>query len=116
MGVTDWLPAFLLTLAFEVPIVAWALREQVGVPGAAALGIGAQVLTHPALWFCLPRFAPYALWVFAAETLVTLAEAGWYAAWLHQRGRPSPRRALVLAVATNLTSTLLGLGIAFLVG
>ena len=103
---TEWSEAFALTLALELPVVLWALRSSLGLGRALLVGLGAQALTHPALWFLLPRFEPWLLWVLCAEALVCAAEAGWYAAWLRHAGAADPRRAGLLALGANVLSTL----------
>ena len=96
--VEQWLPAFLLTLAFEAPIVLYALR------GLRARGAGwlllANGLTHPALWFVLPRFfEDYWAYVLVGEALVFATEALVYAAAL----RSLPRGALIAGVANGFS-------------
>ena len=93
----------------EAPIVVWGLIRPLGARDALLVAVGAQVLTHPALWFCLPRFEPYLAWVLAAEVLVTAVEAAWFAGWLRRAGHPSVRRAAGVALVANVVSTVFGL-------
>jgi hypothetical protein len=96
-------------MAIESPIVLAGLLRPLGLRNALLLAVSAQVLTHPALWFCLPRFEPYLAWVLAAELLVTGVEAAWFAAWLRRAGHTSVARAVAVACAANGVSTLFGL-------
>jgi hypothetical protein len=106
-----WAWAFVGTILLEVPLVA-ALTWPVWGPRGVLVGLGLQVLTHPALWYLCPRFTPYWLWLVLAESLVTAAEAGALAGALAYAGQPWPaalRRALAVAVVANVWSTLIGL-------
>ena len=68
---TDWLLAFLITVAVELPIVAACaprdLRRRAAVDSAFA-----NLVTHPLAWLAVTR--QLLSWT-AAETLVTLVEA-----------------------------------------
>ncbi len=83
-----WLGAFFFTQIVEVPIWAYALREQRRLgPGRApwplwicvALGFGASAITHPFVWFAFPRYAPGSYWVMVvqAEAFAVLVEAAY---------------------------------------
>jgi hypothetical protein len=84
-----WLWAFLFTQAVEVPIWVHALRED-RRPGRlgrgrgkwppwidVAAGFGASVITHPVVWFVIPRYAPggYVAMAMQAETFAVVVEA-----------------------------------------
>jgi len=81
-----WLWAFLFTQAVEVPIWASALRDHRRVapdkgPWPAwinvAAGFGASAITHPVVWFVIPRYAPggYVAMVVQAEAFAVVVEA-----------------------------------------
>jgi hypothetical protein len=99
-----WLRAFVLTCLIEVPIAAWVLRGRMAV--RVALALLAQALTHPALWYLAPRFEPYWAWLVVCETAIFLLEAAVYATLV------GLRRGLWVSFVANLTSTLIGLGLA----
>jgi hypothetical protein len=107
-----WAWAFAWTIALEVPIVAAFTHGRLGgLARAVAVGIGLQILTHPALWYVAPRFEPYALWLVVMESIVTAVEAATLAGALRLAGRPWREAALVgtgAAFVANLTSTLAG--------
>ncbi len=77
------LPAFGLTLACELPVMALLARAQpamrVMIVAAAASG-----LTHPAAWHIASVLSPdeYRTGLLLIETGVVLAEAAWYQLWL----------------------------------
>lgn len=123
--VQAWLSAFVLTQALEVPIYALALgRDREGGPGRwpARLGIAflASAVTHPCVWFVIPRIFysgwydelaygwpalgehRYALFFGVAEGFAVLVEAGLMRAF-------GLRRALLWALLANATSAGLGL-------
>jgi hypothetical protein len=79
--VADWLPAFLLTLAVEVPVVVVLLRGVMPDRGRlAALAAFANLATHPAVWFVLTQlFLVGTLeYVVAAEAWAIGVEAAFY--------------------------------------
>lgn len=91
-----------LTLAVEVPIVAFAGRAiGVRIQRAAVVAVAANLLTHPLLWFAAPWL--HDRWglagVVLAEATVVVAEAAVYRRWLE-------RSALAgwLALLANATS------------
>lgn len=104
-----WLAAFALTQAIEAPIY---------VSGARARwteALSASALTHPFVWFVIPRLVDGALipagfgvwdrWLVmfvVAETFAVIAEAA-YMAWL---GR---RRPLLWSAIANAASVTIGL-------
>lgn len=111
-AISDWALAFGLTVLIEAPIVVAILRGPVIWPRALIIALGAQLITHPALWFIAPRFEPYWLWVLVMETLVTVAEAVLYAGLLRTTtkdwGKILPR-AILASIAANAASTGIGL-------
>jgi hypothetical protein len=81
-----WLGAFLFTQAVEVPIWAHGLRHHrtVRAGGEAwplwvnfAVAFGASAITHPCVWFLIPRWAPggYLAMVIQAEAFAVVVEA-----------------------------------------
>jgi hypothetical protein len=97
-----WLGAFAITLTLEVPIFTVFLFRRLGVVRAFMLGVGVNTITHPFLWYVMPRFEPYATWLVASEVLVFAAET-FIVAWvLHSRLRDPD--AIGLAALTSLTA------------
>jgi hypothetical protein len=103
-----WLGAFLVTCAIEIPLVLAFTREN-GPPSRRALvALGAQLLTHPLVWFVFPGFAvlsPNAQFV-AAELVAWLVEGAFYALMLRDL---APLRAFGIAGIANGLSFGLGL-------
>ena len=110
-----WLAAFLFTEAVETPIYTWALRDlregreqdqaaQAKLARAIAIAFAASALTHPIVWFVMPRLIPgdYLTMVAVAEAFAVLAEAAWMRAF-------GLRRALLWALFANAASLCLGL-------
>lgn len=102
--VGEWAQAFVLTLLIEGPIYGVGLRRA-GLPWTQVLALilGVNLVTHPALWYVMPRFSPYWAWVLVAETGVTLTEGALIARQLGWA------RGLGLAVLANTVSTVMGL-------
>jgi len=110
--ISAWALAFGLTVLIEAPIVVAILRGPVIWPRALLIALGAQLITHPALWFIAPRFDPYWLWVGVMECAVTAVEAVLYAGLLRtttqEWGKILPR-AILASIAANAVSTGIGL-------
>lgn len=105
-----WCRAFLATQLIEVPIVVGWLRDRLPVPQSVTLAVLASALTHPALWYLMPRLQPEWLNLAVGEALVWLAEAAWYRHWLARAGVPDAgRRAFGVACLANGSSMLTGL-------
>ena len=103
--VASWAVAFAVTQAVEAPIYARAI----GAPyrRAFAIGFGASLLTHPPLWFVIPRYVEWGPTTWAvSEVAVTLVEAAWL--WTMGAADRSPTRVLGLAVIANGASILVG--------
>lgn len=100
-----WLAAFALTVGLEAPIAAALLPR--GRPPATTIAVivGAQLATHPLVWWLAPLARGPGV-VAAAELAATAAEAALYAILLR-----AGRRALVASVAANAASCSLGLAI-----
>ncbi|MCB9740479.1 MAG: hypothetical protein H6747_14545 [Deltaproteobacteria bacterium] len=105
----DWLRAYLLTLALEVPLAALLLgRWLPSWPRRLGLCTLANTLTHPTLWFVLPRFSPMALWLVLAEGWVFATEAAIFAWAVRDHGAKARRGAALTAVVANGASWLFG--------
>jgi hypothetical protein len=105
---SEWTPAFLLTLAVEAPIV-WALLRRVepDVVRLAVLFLVVNLATHLCIWYVLTQLFDPGSWTYAfvAEAWAIGAEALFYAAAL--RGL-APLRALAVAVLANVASFVVG--------
>ena len=106
--VEDWFLAFVLTVAVEAGVVWLLLRRRVaGLPRLGVLVLGANLATHPVVWFVLTQ-----LLVVGTLTYTTVAE-GWAAGaetaiyWAAVPG-VSGRRAAVVGAAANLGSFIAG--------
>ena len=100
--VVRWAAALLITLAVEVPLVAWAFRHQ--EPRLARrLGLAtlASGLSHPVLFLGVPWLLPLKGWALAAgELSIVLFEAAVY-----RQGMGAPMiRALAVSLAANVAS------------
>ena len=106
--ISDWFPAFLLTLAVEAPIVAFLLRR--AEPDLLRLGVlivFANLATHLVVWYVITQLLLVGTlgYTLVAETWATGAEAVFFKAAI--RGL-SFRRAIAVAVAANAASWLAG--------
>jgi len=74
--VNEWLTAFLLTEAVEVPIYGLALKEW-PLTIRLALAFVPSLLTHPLVWWFVGQSTPRGYWwaVAGAELFAVLAEA-----------------------------------------
>jgi hypothetical protein len=98
--IARWLVAFVWTLALELPIYTAWLRGAIRSGWAlCGLVLAINAVTHPLLWFVMPRLSPYALYLAVGESGVVIVEALLIAVAL--RGRP---RALPIALAASLTA------------
>jgi len=69
----DWLTAFILTLCIELPVLLVLLREE-KIEKILLAGLLMNLITHPTLWFILPRIIPPEYYISLGETLVFLIE------------------------------------------
>ena len=102
--ISEWLPAFLVTLAVELPVAVWLLRSAEPELGRlCALVIFANFVTHPAVWFIFTQlFLVGTLeYTVAAEAWAIGIEAVFYVVTIRGLGL---RRALAVAFAANLAS------------
>ena len=106
-----YLFALLVTLAIEYPFVhvGFRGRRKLRPPWALlAAFVVVHMLTHGALWHLWPRLpGDYLGKLLVGETLVTLVEAAAYGQLLGV----SNRRALLVSILANATSTVVGLAI-----
>ena len=110
----EWLAAFLFTCAIELPIYAALLGPHFRRKWApVALGLFVNLLTHPALWYVMPRWSPYGQWLVCAEGGVVAVEALLIAGVLARR--LGVARALAWGAGSSLianaASTLVGLAL-----
>jgi hypothetical protein len=106
--VSEWFPAFLLTLAVEVPIVLVMLRRvEPDLPRLALLVTFANLATHPAVWFVFTQLflAGTPEYVIAAETWAVAVEALFYLVVV--RGI-TVRQAIAVTVIANAASLVVG--------
>lgn len=97
-----WAWVFVLALALELPLVALSSPKglRLRAVGASLLG---NALTHPTLWFVLPRIVPHEAAVIVGEILAIGVE-GALLAKLGGLGR----RGLWLGLVVNLYSWAIG--------
>ena len=97
-----WLAAFLFTQAVELPVYLLATRGR-PLPQRLALGLGASALTHPVVWWVIPRlpWETYRAYFLAAEGFAVAVEALLLAAF-------RVRRPLLWALVANAASVALG--------
>jgi hypothetical protein len=73
-----WFSAFILTQAVEAPIYVWASRGgQWRWRRRLAVALGASALTHPVVWWVIPRleWSSYRAYFIAAEGFALVVEA-----------------------------------------
>jgi hypothetical protein len=76
--VLQWLAAFALTVAIEVPIASVLLRGPRG--RRVVLALVAQCASHPAVWFIFPELpVRYRVMLILAESWAVLSESAIYA-------------------------------------
>jgi hypothetical protein len=111
--VIAWLWAFLFTQVVEVPIYVALMRRAAGraappegLVWQIALGLGASTMTHPIVWFVIPRIVPDPYWVMVivAESFAVIAEGIYFYA-LRAFGLP---RAMLFSLLANAASAGLG--------
>ncbi len=103
-----WFKAFLLTLAVEVPLVAFLLRGyEPSRSRLVLLALFANLASHPAVWFIFTQLLLVGTpeYLVVAEGWAVAAEAVFY--WAVFRGLSAPR-AILVSLAANAASFLLG--------
>ncbi len=106
--VSGWFAAFVLTLAVEVPIVAWLLRRaEPDLARRVGLAVFANLATHPIVWYVVTQLLLVGSFEYTlvAEGWAVVAETVLYIVAL--RGL-DPRRAVVVAVLANGASFAVG--------
>jgi hypothetical protein len=111
-----WLSAFAFTEAVEVPLYLAFMRLRSddarpraldGVSGRLAVAFGASLVTHPIVWFLIPRIpaGSYAEMVARAEAFAVVAEGLYF----YALGFFDLRRAMLWSLLANAASATLGL-------
>jgi hypothetical protein len=103
-----WFTAFLLTVVVEVPIVTFLLRRfEPTRPRLLILIVFANLASHLAVWFVFTQLLLVGTveYLVGAEGWAVAAEALFY--WAAFRGL-SARRAIVVSLAANAASFLIG--------
>jgi hypothetical protein len=106
--VSEWFPAFVLTLAVEAPIVFVFLRPTAtDAIRIAVLFVFANLATHLVVWYVLTQLLVVgtAEYVAVAESWAIAAETVFYAAAFPEI---SGRRAVAVSVTANLASFVAG--------
>jgi hypothetical protein len=106
--ISDWFAAFVITLAVELPLVAFLLRRiESDVLRLGILIVFANLATHLAVWYVFTQLLLLGTpgYTLAAETWAIAAEAVFY--WAAIRGL-SARRAFAIAVVANVSSFVAG--------
>ena len=106
--VSGWFAAFVLTLAIEVPIVAWLLRPaESSLARRLGLAVLANLATHPAVWYVISQLLLVGTleYTLVAEGWAVAVETVFYIVAL--RGL-DPRRAVLVAVLANGASFAVG--------
>ena len=102
--ISEWFPAFVLTLLVELPIVVILVRraDSAIVRVAVLAGYG-NLATHLAVWYVITQLTVVGTtaYVVVAESWAIGAEAGFYAVAIRGLGW---RAALVTAVTANAAS------------
>ena len=109
--VEEWFPAFLLTLAVEIPVAVFLLRHaDAALPRLVLLVVFANLATHPAVWFVFTQLFLVGTpeYVLAAEGWAFGAEALFYAVAVNVALK------IVFALFTSLSQ--IGLALATSVG
>ena len=106
--ISDWFAAFLITVAIELPVVAFLARRI--EPDLLRLGIlivFGNLATHLAVWYVFTQVLLVGTtgYTLVAETWAVAGEAVFY--WAAIRGL-SARRALAIAVVANMSSFIAG--------
>jgi len=113
--IAGWLRAFALTASIEVPIAAWLFaRAEPSVRRRLGVAFLANLVSHPVVWFVLPRiFVSYPRMVVAAESWAVASEAIFYALVFPNAG---PSRAFGVSALANGASLGVGLLLRALTG
>ena len=113
-GLVQWAVAFAFTQAVEIPVYRRLLRT------STLASFGASAITHPVVWFVIPRLAPsftdpgaaYIEYVARAEAFAFVVEAYYFASFHVVR----MRRALLWSLLVNGASASAGFASRWLFG
>ena len=106
--VSGWFAAFVLTVAVEVPIAAYLLREaEPDLVRRVSLIVLANLATHPVVWFVITQLLRVGTpgYTLVAEAWAVGAEAVFYGVTV--RGL-AVRRTIAISLAANAASFLAG--------
>jgi hypothetical protein len=106
--VQKWGSAFVATLALEGPLI-FLILKKLPVNRALFAFLTANCTSHPFLWFAFPIFEPYWMWVTTGEIAVVAYEALVY--WRLLQQQISLRKAIVVSLAANALSCVVGLSV-----
>jgi hypothetical protein len=108
-----WAAAFAVTQTVEIPVYMRAQRgARASRSSRIAIAFAASALTHPIVWFVIPRIwlgRSYVAMVLASEAFAVAAEAIWLS-------RFGVHRALAWSLAANGASVMIGFGLRALTG
>jgi hypothetical protein len=105
---SEWLPAFGLTIAIEAPIVWWLLwKVEPDRVRLAVLFLTVNLATHLVAWYVVTQLVDVMSWTYplVAETWAIAAEATFFAVAFRGLGW---RRAIGVSGAANVSSFLFG--------
>lgn len=106
--VSEWFPAFVLTLVVEAPVVLLLVRRaEPSIGRLAILFVTVNLATHLAVWYVATQLFTVGspTYVVVAEGWAIAAESVFYAAALRGLGA---RRAVLVAVTANAASFVAG--------
>jgi len=105
-----WFIAFCLTVAIEIPIVAWlSRRAELRLRRRVAITLLGNVLSHPAVWFIFPALGlAWGVTTAISEVWAWLLEAVLYRFTL---GQMTWRPALAISLIANAASFGVGLAL-----
>jgi hypothetical protein len=72
---TLWIAAFIATCLIELPIYLLGLYKRFGLANSLVVGLIVNAVSHPILWFVVPQFSPYIVWLILCELMVIALEA-----------------------------------------
>lgn len=106
-----WLLAFLWTLALELPVYAlWLAPRLRSAAATCGLVLAINAITHPLLWFVMPRPASYAAYLAIGESGVVVLEAALIAGVLRRHPRP-----VWIAIGASLSANALSTAVGMLI-
>jgi hypothetical protein len=110
-AVEEWLPAFLLTVLVELPVVVILLARSGAPPlRVAVIVVVANLATHAAVWFIWTQLLMVGTPAYTVTVEIWAAGVEALAYWAAFPSVPV-RRTVLAAVTANLLSFVIGLGI-----